>query len=161
MAGVDEVVKHGYSTRSNGRHRWKRRGFLTNWTVTQTDRFKAAVSQRDIADWIYFWCTADFTLFRPSWFRKPPFQDPEDFAKLADDLRRQDPTPLLLILGDEDWRTPPQPAARSFRALKAERATLRWSLPDENHDSHVRGYRGTGSTAPAHRRLVRQVFVGR
>ena len=56
-------------------------GLLTNWVVTQTTRFKAAVSQRDIADWSNFWYTADFTLFTPTWFRKAPFEDPADFAK--------------------------------------------------------------------------------
>ena len=32
-------------------------GLLTNWVVTQTTRFKAAVSQRDISDWSNFWYT--------------------------------------------------------------------------------------------------------
>ena len=82
-------------------------GLLTNWTITQTTRFAAAVSQRDIASWTDWWYTADFTLFHPSWFKAPPFEDPEDF-------RRRSPityvskiqTPLMFILGEVDWRTP-------------------------------------------------------
>ena len=56
-------------------------GLLTNWVVTQTNRFKAAVSQRDISDWSAFWYTADFTQFTPSWFRKAPFEDAADYAR--------------------------------------------------------------------------------
>ncbi len=52
MAGVDEVVKRGYVDETRmGVTGGSGGGLLTNWVVTQTDRFKAAVSQRDIADW--------------------------------------------------------------------------------------------------------------
>ena len=95
-------------------------GLLTNWVVTQTTRFKAAVSQRDIADWANFWYTADFTLFTPTWFRKPPFQDPADFARRSPiTYVEKIQTPLMFILGDEDWRTPPAAGGEDlFRALK-------------------------------------------
>src|SRR5206468_1519131 len=49
------------------------------WVVGQTNRFAAAVSQRDIASWGAWWYTADFTLFQPSWFKAPPFEDEQDF----------------------------------------------------------------------------------
>ena len=70
MAGVDEVLKRGYvDEKKLGVTGGSGGGLLTNWTVTQTDRFAAAVSQRSVADWISFWYSADFTLFTPSWFR--------------------------------------------------------------------------------------------
>ena len=63
MAGVDEVLKRGYVDANRlGVTGGSGGGLLTNWTITQTQRFKAAVSQRDIADWYGFWFTADFTL---------------------------------------------------------------------------------------------------
>src|SRR6187399_483882 len=56
MAGVDEVVKRGYVDPARlGVTGGSGGGLLTNWVVTQTTRFKAAVSQRDIADWSNFW----------------------------------------------------------------------------------------------------------
>jgi len=138
MAGVDEVVKKGYVDETRmGVTGGSGGGLLTNWTVTQTDRFKAAVSQRDISDWSNFWYTADFTLFRPTWFRKPPFQDPADFAKRSpityvEKIR----TPLMFILGDEDWRTPPSAGGEDlFRALKfLKRDTVMVRFPNENHE---------------------------
>ena len=66
-----------------------------------------AVSQRSVADWISFWYSADFTLFTPSWFRKNPYQDPEEFlarspVRYVDKIK----TPILFVEGEEDWRTP-------------------------------------------------------
>ena len=138
MAGVDEVVKKGYVEAARlGVTGGSGGGLLTNWTVTQTNRFKAAVSQRDISDWSNFWYTADFTLFRPTWFRKPPFEDPADFARRSPITHVQKiQTPLLFILGDEDWRTPPAAGGEElFRALKyLKRETVMVRFPGENHD---------------------------
>ena len=67
MAGVDELLKRGYVDANRmGVTGGSGGGLLTNWTITQTQRFKAAVAQRDIADWYGFWFTADFSLFQPT-----------------------------------------------------------------------------------------------
>jgi len=138
MAGVDELLKKGYVdperlavTGGSGG------GLLTNWVVTQTTRFKAAVSQRDISDWSNFWYTADFTLFTPTWFRKAPFEDPADFARRSPiTYVAKVQTPLMFILGDEDWRTPPAAGGEElFRALKyLKRPTVMVRFPNENHE---------------------------
>jgi dipeptidyl aminopeptidase/acylaminoacyl peptidase len=138
MAGVDALVKRGYIDESRmGVTGGSGGGLLTNWVVTQTTRFKAAVSQRDISDWANFWYTADFTLFTPTWFRKAPFEDPADFAKRSPityvaNIR----TPLMFILGDEDYRTPPAAGGEDiFRALKyLKRPTVMVRFPGENHE---------------------------
>ena len=139
-------------------------GLLTNWVVTQTTRFKAAVSQRDIADWAKFWYTADFTLFTPTWFHKAPFEDPADFAKRSpityvDRIQ----TPLMFILGDEDYRTPPAAGGEDlFRALKyLKRQTVMVRFPGENHELSRSGkpWHRVERLA-AHRRLDGQVDAG-
>ena len=138
MAGVDEVLARGYVDGARmGVTGGSGGGLLTNWTVTQTNRFKAAVSQRDISDWSNFWYTADFTLFRPTWFRRAPFQDPADFARRSPITHVEKiQTPLLFILGDEDWRTPPAAGGEElFRALKfLKRETVMVRFPNENHE---------------------------
>jgi dipeptidyl aminopeptidase/acylaminoacyl peptidase len=138
MAGVDELIRRGYIdekklavTGGSGG------GLLTNWTIGQTTRFAAAVSQRDIASWTDWWYTADFTLFHPTWFKAPPFEDPEDY-------RRRSPityvnkiqTPLMLILGEVDWRTPTGPGGEAmFRALKYRKVpTVMVRFPNESHE---------------------------
>ena len=138
MAGVDEILKKGYIDEARmGVTGGSGGGLLTNWVVTQTTRFKAAVSQRDISDWTSFWYTADFTLFTPTWFRKPPFEDPADYVKRSpityvDKIQ----TPLMFILGEEDYRTPPAAGGEElFRALKyLKRPTVMVRFPGESHE---------------------------
>ena len=138
MAGVDEVLKRGYvDEKRMGVTGGSGGGLLTNWTVTQTNRFAAAVSQRSVADWYSFWNTADFTLFTPTWFRKNPYQDPEEFlsrspVRYVEKIQ----TPMMFIEGEEDYRTPPgQGGEAMFRALKAEKKTaVMVNFPGENHE---------------------------
>jgi dipeptidyl aminopeptidase/acylaminoacyl peptidase len=138
MAGVDEILKRGYIDRDRlGVTGGSGGGLLTNWTITQTQRFKAAVAQRDIADWYGFWFTADFTLFQPTWFRKAPWEDPQDFAARSPITHVANvTTPLMLILGDQDYRTPPADGGEMmFRALKYRKVpTVMVRFPRENHE---------------------------
>jgi dipeptidyl aminopeptidase/acylaminoacyl peptidase len=138
MAGVDTILKTGYIDESRmGVTGGSGGGLLTNWVVTQTTRFKAAVSQRDISDWTNFWYTADFTLFTPTWFRKAPFEDPAEFtARSPITYVTKIETPLMFILGDEDFRTPPSAGGEElFRALKyLKRPTVMVRFPGESHE---------------------------
>jgi len=138
MAGVDEVLKKGYVDPNRlGVTGGSGGGLLTNWTITQTQRFKAAVSQRDIADWYGFWFTADFTLFQPTWFRKAPWEDPQDFAARSPITHVANvTTPLMLVNGDADYRTPPSDGGEMmFRALKYRKIpTVMVRFPRETHE---------------------------
>jgi dipeptidyl aminopeptidase/acylaminoacyl peptidase len=138
MAGVDEVLKRGYIDASKlGVTGGSGGGLLTNWTIGHTNRFAAAVSQRDIASWADWWYSADFTLFQPSWFKAPPFEDPEDYkARSPLTYINQVKTPLMLILGEADWRTPPGAGGEEmFRALKYRKIpTVMVRFPNESHE---------------------------
>jgi len=138
MIGVDELLKRGYvDPRKLGVTGGSGGGVLTNWTVTHTDRFAAAVSQRDISNWASWWYTADFTLFQPRWFKAPPFQDPEDYAnRSAITFVQNIHTPILFVLGEADSRTPPDSGGEQlFRALKyLKRPTAMVVFPRETHE---------------------------
>ena len=138
MVAVDSVIRRGYVDSTKlGVTGGSGGGLLTDWAVGHTHRFAAAVSQRDVADWLGFWYTADFTLFQPSWFRSTPFRDPQEFltrspVRYADSVT----TPLMFILGDADLRTPPtQGGEAMFRALKyLHRTTVQVRFPGESHE---------------------------
>jgi dipeptidyl aminopeptidase/acylaminoacyl peptidase len=138
MAGVDELIRRGYIDEKHmGVTGGSGGGLLTNWVVGHTDRFAAAVSQRDIASWAAWWYAADFTLFQPTWFRKAPFEDPEDFtARSPITYINNVKTPLMLILGDADYRTPPATGGEEvFRALKYRHIpTAMVRFPGESHE---------------------------
>jgi dipeptidyl aminopeptidase/acylaminoacyl peptidase len=138
MAGVDEMLKKGYVDANRlGVTGGSGGGLLTNWTITQTQRFKAAVAQRDIADWYGFWFTADFTLFQPTWFHKAPWEDPQDFTARSPITHVANvTTPTMFVLGDQDYRTPPSDGGEQmFRALKYRKIpTVMVRFPRENHE---------------------------
>jgi dipeptidyl aminopeptidase/acylaminoacyl peptidase len=138
MAGVDELLKRGYIDEKRlGVTGGSGGGLLTNWTIGQTTRFAAAVAQRDIADWATFWYVADFTLFQETWFKKPPFEDPEDYkARSPITYINNVKTPLMLILGEADYRTPTGAGGEEmFRALKYRKIpTVMVRFPNESHE---------------------------
>ena len=138
MAGVDELIRRGYiDEKKLGVTGGSGGGLLTNWTIGQTTRFAAAVSQRDIASWTDWWYTADFTLFQPSWFKAAPFEDPEDFkARSPITYINKVQTPLMLILGEADYRTPTGSGGEAmFRALKYRKIpTVMVRFPNESHE---------------------------
>ena len=81
-------------------------GFMTNWIITQTNMFKAAVSENGIADWIAdFWSSDIGYYFDPDQIGSTPIDNIENYT-------RQSPvyyvknvnTPVLLIHSMEDYR---------------------------------------------------------
>ena len=138
MAGVDEVLRRGYIDKAKlGVTGGSGGGLLTNWVVGQTNRFAAAVAQRDIANWSHWWYTADFTLFQPNWFRAPPFDDEQDFtARSPITYIKNVTTPMMFIVGENDFRTPPGAGGEEmFRALKFRKIpTVMVRFPNESHE---------------------------
>jgi dipeptidyl aminopeptidase/acylaminoacyl peptidase len=138
MAGVDEVIKHGYiDDKKLGVTGGSGGGLLTNWVVGQTNRFAAAVAQRDIASWEDWWYSDDFVLFQPIWFKVPPFEDPQEYrARSPINYIKNVTTPMMFILGEADHRTPPGAGGEQmFRALKFRKIpTVMVRFPNESHE---------------------------
>jgi dipeptidyl aminopeptidase/acylaminoacyl peptidase len=139
MDTVDEAVKLGIADPAKlGVTGGSGGGLLTDWVVTQTNRFKAAVAQRDIVDWAGWWYTADAAGFHQSFYPKsPPFDNVELYQKhspltYVNNIK----TPMMFILGDVDYRTPPTSGGEVFfRALKYKRIpTVMVRFPRESHE---------------------------
>jgi len=81
-------------------------GFMTNWIVTQTDRFKAAVSENGIADWISdFWSSDIGFFFDPDQIGGTPIDNLENYVKQSPVYHAKNvKTPILLIHSMEDYR---------------------------------------------------------
>jgi dipeptidyl aminopeptidase/acylaminoacyl peptidase len=113
-------------------------GFMTNWLVGHTDRFRSAVTQRSICNWVSFFGTADIgPFFTEDEVGDAPWRDLEA-------LWRQSPlahvervvTPTLVLHSENDHRCPIEQAEQWFGALKrlgrAETRLVRF--PDEGHE---------------------------
>jgi len=157
MAGVDAVIARGYiDDKRLGVTGGSGGGILTNWIITQTPRFAAAVSQRSIADWYGFWFTTDFWLSQPQWFHAAPWEDPADFAARSPITHIASvTTPLMLVEGDADMRTPPADGGEvMFRALKyMKKPVVMVRFPGETHELSRSG-------GPRHRVERLQHIVG-
>jgi dipeptidyl aminopeptidase/acylaminoacyl peptidase len=139
MDTVDAVVKLGYADPARlGVTGGSGGGLLTDWVVTQTTRFKAAVAQRDITDWADWWYTADAAGFHQSFYPKsPPFEHIELYrAHSPITFVNNIKTPMMFILGEADYRTPPGAGGEQFfRALKYKKIpTVMVRFPRESHE---------------------------
>ncbi len=111
-------------------------GYMTAWLVTHTDRFKAAVSQRGVYEFMAFAMTTDI----PIWFEK---EYDVDLIDQYGDIWNDAPlrhiknlnTPLLLIHSDNDYRAPIISAEQLFWAAKRYNKTVEFvRYPRDGHE---------------------------
>lgn len=111
-------------------------GFMTNWIVGHTDRFKAAVTQRSISNWISFYGVSDIGYYFTDWQIKADLNDIETLWKhspLAYVNNIQ--TPLLILHGEKDYRCPIEQAEQLFIALKVQKKETKFvRFPESNHE---------------------------
>ncbi len=95
-------------------------GTLTSWIVGKTDRFRAAVVAKPVINWISFVLSADSSVyFSQYWFPAMPWEDPMDHWQRSPlSLVGNVTTPTMLLVGDEDWRTPTWESEQYYQALK-------------------------------------------
>ena len=95
-------------------------GVLTAWIVGKTNRFKAAATQKPVINWTSEVLTTDgYTSMAASWFGKMPWEDPQGYwARSPLSLVGNVKTPTLVIVGEDDHRTPPSEAEQYFDALQ-------------------------------------------
>ncbi len=151
MAGVDAALAKGFVDSENlfvcggsgG-------GILTSYIVGHTDRFRAACAMRPIVNYISAAGTADDPTDKYSWFIKPHWEDPLDWYQRSPIASVGNVnTPLMLMTGEIDLRTPMGQSEEFFRALKMQKKeTLLVRMPGEFH----------GWRRPSHR-ILNQLYL--
>jgi dipeptidyl aminopeptidase/acylaminoacyl peptidase len=121
MSAVDAAIAQGhvdpkllYVTGGSGG------GVLTAWIVGRTDRFRAAVTQKPVINWASTVLTTDVYTYMPKyWFEKLPWEDPESYWKVSPlSLVGSVKTPTLVLVGDQDFRTPVSDSEQYYQALQ-------------------------------------------
>lgn len=110
-------------------------GFMTNWMVTHTNRFKAAVTQRSISNWISFYGTSDVGPSFVEFQLGRDLSDVEDLWKMSPLAHAKNAqTPLLILHGEEDHRCPQEQGEQMYRAMKKQRVQTRLvTFPQSSH----------------------------
>jgi len=95
-------------------------GALTAWIVGKTDRFRAAATQKPVINWTSEVLTTDgYNFMAAYWFGKMPWEDPQGYwARSPLSLVGNVKTPTLVVVGENDDRTPPSEADQYFAALQ-------------------------------------------
>ncbi len=135
MAGVDAVIAKGIADEQRlvvmgGSYG----GFMTFWTITQTERFRAAIGHAGISDWYSFHGQSDIPGLMEYGFAGQPWT--------TDNYRKWSPmtyvdrakTPIMITHGERDLRVPIAQAEQYYRALRkrgVEVVFLRY--PREGH----------------------------
>jgi dipeptidyl aminopeptidase/acylaminoacyl peptidase len=136
MAGVDEMIRQGLADPERlavmgGSYG----GFMTFWTITQTDRFKAAIGHAGISDWYSFHGQSDIPGLMEYGFGGTPWAARETYerwspVRFADRVK----TPLMITHGEQDRRVPIAQAEQYYRALRKRGVPVQFvRYPREGH----------------------------
>lgn len=127
MAGVDHVIatepvdetRLGIGGLSYG-------GYMTDWAIAQTNRFKAAVSRNGISYLPSAGILSDQTLWFDFVMHGGGEQDSEEFQRSRSALTFADriTTPLLLLHAENDLRCPFSESLQLFVALRKRKQTV-------------------------------------
>ncbi len=119
-------------------------GFMVNWLVGTSDRFKAAVSENGVTNQVSAWAHSDTG---PEYCRASHMGDPTT-PEGIDRLWRQSPlrnvadvhTPLLMLQAEADKRCPPADNEQFFAALRWLERTVEYVVyPEEYHGIQATG----------------------
>jgi dipeptidyl aminopeptidase/acylaminoacyl peptidase len=147
LAGVDAVAaKYPVDSQRVGITGWSYGGFMTMFAVTQTDRFKAAVSGAGLSNWQSYYGENSIDQWMIPYFGASVYDDPAVYAKSsAINYIKKAKTPTLVVVGDRDGECPAPQSYEFWHALRdAHVATQLVVYPNEGH----------GFVNPEHRRDV-------
>ncbi|MDE1549620.1 S9 family peptidase [Jeotgalibaca sp. YN-L-12] len=110
-------------------------GFMTNWIVGHTDRFRAAISQRSISNWISFYGTSDIGAFFVEFQLQRDLRDVEGLWNLSPlKYAENATTPILLMHSEQDLRCPMEQAEQFYVAMKKNKVETKLiTFPQSSH----------------------------
>ena len=129
MAGVDDLIARGIADPQRlGVMGASYGGYLTNWIVTQTARFKAASAGASLTDLDDTYYLSEGGGFLEAYFKRPWENREAYVAHSPLTFVERVTTPLLIQHGERDPRVPIQNAWKFYRALKALGKTVEFDI---------------------------------
>lgn len=119
MVGIDTLIVRGVADPDRlGIGGWSYGGYMAEWAITQTDRFKAAVSGAGMANLISEFGTEAGPAY-DQWFYGLPWEQPQGFLKSSPFMYLKNArTPTLILQGEADRTDPLGQSQELYRGLK-------------------------------------------
>ncbi|PYL01639.1 MAG: S9 family peptidase [Verrucomicrobia bacterium] len=120
LAGVDAAIaKYPIDPARLGVTGWSYGGYMTMWTVTQTNRFHAAVAGAGIANWQSYYGQNLIDQWMIPFFGASVYDDPAVYEKSSPiQFIKQVKTPTLVISAERDAECPVPQSYEFWHALK-------------------------------------------
>ncbi|HZS60663.1 MAG TPA: S9 family peptidase [Gemmatimonadaceae bacterium] len=135
MAGVNYLIQRGIADSTRlGIAGWSYGGYMAEWAITQTTRFKAAVSGAGLSDLAAEYGTEDHPAY-DEWFYGLPYEKPEGFRRSSPiTYIKNARTPTLILQGENDVIDPLGQSQELYRGLKRYGVTTELVVyPREGH----------------------------
>ena len=98
---------------------WSYGGYMTMWSLTQTNRFKAAVSGAGLSDWLSYYGTNEIDTWMLPYFGASVYDEPSVYAKSSPiNYIKAVKTPTLMVAGDRDAEVPVTQSYEYWHALR-------------------------------------------
>ena len=114
---------------------WSYGGYMTMWAVTQTDRFKAAMSGAGLANFQSYYGENSIDQWMIPYFGASVYDDPAVYAKSSPiTFIKKAKTPTLIVVGERDGECPPPQSYEFWHALQANQTKTQFVIyPGEGH----------------------------
>lgn len=143
MAGVDHAIERrladpdrlGVCGISGG-------GNLSCWVVGQTNRFKAAVPENPVTNFLSFYGVSDIgRWFAVAEMGCTPWEDPQAYLRQSPiTYAHRCTTPTLLVQGEADYRCPAEQSEQFYAVLKANGCVVEMlRIPNGSHGGTIAG----------------------
>jgi dipeptidyl aminopeptidase/acylaminoacyl peptidase len=120
LAGIDAAIaKYPIDSARLGVTGWSYGGFMTMWTVTQTNRFRGAVAGAGIANWQSYYGQNLIDQWMIPFFGASVYDDPGAYQRSSPiDHIKKVKTPTLVIVGEHDAECPAPQSYEFWHALR-------------------------------------------
>jgi dipeptidyl aminopeptidase/acylaminoacyl peptidase len=135
MAGVDFLIARGIADPDRlGIAGWSYGGYMASWAVTQTNRFKAAMTGAGLSDLASEFGTEDGSSY-DEWFFGTPYEKLQEFTDSSPiTFIKNARTPTLILQGEDDVTDPIGQSQQLYRGLKRYNVETQFVLyPREGH----------------------------
>ena len=145
IAGVDYAIELGWADPDRlGVGGWSYGGILTNYVITQTQRFKAAIAGASGAHWISSYGHDEYQRWYRLEFGNPWEPEAREIFERLSSYNDVDKitTPTMWVGGKEDWNVPILHSEMMYQAVKSMgREALLVVYPNMHHGISLPYYR--------------------